>query len=99
MSRLAIYGPPLILAGLILIVCCASELQINDSRQAAAVFPPWWAASASLGGASKLGSIVGLGRLPFVVIVHASVVDISARARAAGAWFVVDGARFGLCSR
>jgi len=99
MSRMATYAPPLVLAGLILLICCASELQLSNPRQAAAVFPPWWSAGASLGAAAKLGAVVGLGRLPFIVIIHAPDADLAARAHAAGALLVLDGVRFGLCAR
>jgi len=97
MLRIADYAAPVVLAGLILLVCAAFDARLTDPRQAAAVFPPWWSARASLGAAGKVGSIIGLGRLPFIVIVRAAEPDVTARARAVGALFVVDGAHHGLC--
>lgn len=99
MSRLAAVGPSIVLAGLILAICADSEMRPIDPHRTAAVFPPWWPAARSLTAATHIGAITGLGRAPFIVIVNAANLDASARAREAGALFIVDGARFGLCLR
>ena len=97
MSRLAVYTPPILLAGLVLLVCAAFEAQPSDPHRAAAVFPPWWSGRASLNAATQIGAVVGLGALPFIVIVHTPGSDLDARAHAAGAVLIVDSAKFGLC--
>ena len=97
MPRMADYAPPIVLAGLILLVCAAFEARPSDPHRAAAVFPPWWSAQASLSAATRIGAVVGLGKLPFIVLVRTPGSDLSARAHAAGAVLIVDSAKFGLC--
>jgi hypothetical protein len=97
MSRLAVYTPPILLAGLVLLVCVAFEARPSDPHRAAAVFPPWWSARTSLNAATRIGAVVGLGKLPFIVLVQTPGSDVTARAHAAGAIIVVDSAKFGLC--
>jgi hypothetical protein len=99
MARMAAYAPPILLAALVLLVCIAFEARPSDPHKAALVFPPWWSGRASLNASTRIGEVVGLGALPFIIIVHANNADLAAQARAAGAWFVVDSANFGLCFR
>jgi hypothetical protein len=97
MPRMADYAPPIVLAGLILLVCAAFEARPSDPHRAAAVFPPWWSAQTSLSAATRIGAVVGLGKLPFIVLVRTPGPDLAARAHAAGAVLIVDSAKFGLC--
>ena len=99
MSRMATYAPPILLAGLILLVCAAFDARPSDPRKAALVFPPWWSGRDALNASTRIGAVTGLGGLPFIIIVHATGSDLAAQARAAGAMFVVDSANFGLCFR
>jgi len=98
-SRIATYAAPFALAAASLLVCAGFEAWPSDPRLAAAVFPPWWSAGASLSAGAKVGAIIGRGAAPFIVLVRATDPDVTARARAAGALFVIDSAHFGLCLR
>ncbi len=65
----------------------------------AAVFPPWWDASAVAGAAASAGDIAGAGGAPFIIILRGDPADLSQKARAAGALLLLDPARAGACAR
>lgn len=68
----------------------AVEARPRDPAQAAAVFPPWWSAASVFDAASRAGSVVSVGAMPFIVTVRSADGPVDARLRAVGAWFSVD---------
>ncbi|HWA64156.1 MAG TPA: hypothetical protein VG939_22500 [Caulobacteraceae bacterium] len=68
-----------------------------DPVTAAGVFPPWWSGGRALAAAGSAGDVLGVGALPFIVVVRAPHAD--ARLRAAGALFSIDARGAGACSK
>jgi hypothetical protein len=62
------------------------------------VFPPWWTASRAMAAAASAGDILGVGGLPFVVIVHRDSTGVARGASSVGALFVVDADTKSMCS-
>lgn len=60
-----------------------------DRREAAGVFPPWWASGDVLAAAGQAGAIRQLGGVPFIVVVHDPAGRAPERLRDAGALFAV----------
>ena len=85
-----------ILLGLVAAVSVNAEPR--DPSRVAAVFPPWWDASRSLGAAGSAGSIAAVGGAPFIVILRGDPVDLAQRARSAGALLVLDPDLAGVCA-
>ena len=67
------------------------------SDRLAVVFPPWWSAERSLAAAADIAPVSGLGAFPFIVAVSARNPNVRDRLVGAGAWAVLDGARFSFC--
>lgn len=61
-----------------------------DPHEAAGVFPPWWNEAATLSAAGRAGAVVGVGALPFIVVVRDPTGRAPSRLRAAGALFSLD---------
>ncbi len=74
--------------------CLGLALQPPNTGLVAAVFPPWWGATRSVLAAAASGSILGLGRFGFVVVVSR---DAGATPWPRGAWLTVDPRAFGGC--
>jgi hypothetical protein len=68
----------------------AVEARPRDPAQAAAIFPPWWNAASVIDAASRAGSVVAVGAMPFVVTVRTADGPVAPRLRAVGAWFSID---------
>lgn len=87
---------------LILVASLATTILVGgrprDGARLAAVFPPWWTAERSLAAAAAAGPVVGFGAVPFIVAVADDDPRLIERLEAAGAWLVLDGSRFRLCS-
>jgi hypothetical protein len=74
------------LSALVLAVAAAPR----DPQVAAGVFPPWWPQAEALGAAARAGAVLGVGAVPFIVIVRDPGGRAPARLRAAGALFSLD---------
>ncbi|KQQ13561.1 hypothetical protein ASF53_11335 [Methylobacterium sp. Leaf123] len=71
----------------------------EPGRPVAALFPPWWEPSRSLGAAVAAGgAVLGLGRLPGLVVTRSSAPGFAERLRAGGALVLFDPRGFGLCT-
>jgi len=71
----------------------------EPGRPVAALFPPWWEPSRSLGAAVAAGgAVMGLGRLPGLVVTRSSAPGFAERLRTAGALVLFDPRGFGLCT-
>jgi hypothetical protein len=62
----------------------------TDPHEAAGVFPPWWSEAAALAAAARAGAVLGVGAVPFIVIVRDPGGHAPARLRAAGALVSLD---------
>ncbi len=69
-----------------------------DPSHMAALFPPWWSERRTLAAAASAGDILGVGAVPFVILVHGDPATLQGRARSAGALLVFNSDRAGLCS-
>jgi len=67
------------------------------SERLAVIFPPWWSQQRSLATAAAIGPVSGFGALPFIVAISATDSHTYGRLVGAGAWAVLDGARFSFC--
>jgi hypothetical protein len=75
------------------------ETAPGSSRAVAAVFPPWWSQARIAAAAASVGRIAAGGGAPFVVALHSDQPGLAARARASGAWLVVNPDLRGLCDQ
>ncbi|MEH3117189.1 MAG: hypothetical protein PGN25_06170 [Methylorubrum populi] len=67
-------------------------------RPVAALFPPWWNSARSLDAAAAAGgTVLGLGRLPGLVVTRSSAPGFAERLRTAGALVLFDPRGLGLC--
>lgn len=67
-------------------------------RPVAVLFAPWVPANAAMQRMAETGArIVGLGRLPFIVIAEPADADFSRRAAAAGAFLTLNAGPFVAC--
>jgi hypothetical protein len=77
-------------------VALASSLAPLPTGPVAAVFPPWWGATAAFASAGTAGSVIRFGAFPFIVIVLAA--DRS-QLPLHGAWLLLDPRALGGCSQ
>ena len=71
----------------------------EPDRPVAALFPPWWEPGRSLGAAVAAGgAVLGLGRLPGLIVTQSSAPDFAERLRSAGALLLFDPRGSGLCT-
>jgi hypothetical protein len=70
----------------------------RDPARVAAVFPPWWSPARTASAAASAGAIAGAGGMPFILILRGEPGDLSPRARAAGAWLLLDPDAAGACA-
>lgn len=98
----AAYGPA---AALVLVSSLALPFLAGapaDAATVAAIFPPWWSASTALAAAAQAtgpeGAIVGLGNLPFIIILRPAPGEGHAPLRRAGAFLVLDPNGFTGCA-
>ncbi len=70
----------------------------RDPTRVAAVFPPWWTASRAASAAASAGAIAGAGGAPFILILRGEPDQLGQRARAAGAWLLLDPDAAGQCT-
>ena len=63
----------------------------------AALFPPWWSAARIFQAAAGTGDIVGVGRVPSMIVVRSDRAALAARLRAAGALATFDANELGGC--
>lgn len=70
----------------------------RDPARVAAVFPPWWTASRTASAAASAGQIAGAGGVPFILILRGEPDALESRARAAGAWLLLDPDAAGQCT-
>jgi hypothetical protein len=69
----------------------------RDPARVAAVFPPWWTSARTASAAASAGDIAGAGGAPFILILRGESGDLGSRARAAGAWLLLDPDAAGVC--
>lgn len=74
------------------------EAAPTRSDAIAAVFPPWWSSAHVATAAASAGRIVAGGGAPFVVALRSDRPGLAGRARASGAWLVLDPDIRGLCA-
>ncbi len=70
----------------------------SDPSRVAMVFPPWWSAPHAVTAAASAGDIIGMGGVPFVVIVHRDAKTAARPARSVGALFILGADARSLCS-
>jgi hypothetical protein len=70
----------------------------RDPARVAAVFPPWWTSAQAASAAASAGDIAGAGGVPFILILRGESGQLSTRARAAGAWLLLDPDAAGVCA-
>lgn len=70
----------------------------RDPARVAAVFPPWWTSARSASAAASAGAIAGAGGAPFILILRGEPGALESRARAAGAWLLLDPDAAGVCA-
>ncbi len=70
----------------------------RDPARVAAVFPPWWTSSRAVSAAASVGQIAGAGGAPFILILRGEPGQLEPRARAAGAWLLLDPDAAGQCN-
>ena len=70
----------------------------RDPARIAAVFPPWWPPSQAASAAASAGAIAGAGGAPFILILRGEPGQLGQRARAAGAWLLLDPDAAGQCN-
>ena len=91
------WGP----AGLLLVMVALSALAVEgaptDPHLVAALFPPWWSPAHVLRAAAAAGDVLGFGRLPSIVVIHADQAGLPARAAARGAILTFARTGRGLC--
>ena len=75
----------------------------DNSGTVAAIFPPWWDSAAIFSASSDAigpdGSIVGIGSMPFIIILRPRVGQDHASLRKAGAFLILNPEGFKLCAR
>jgi hypothetical protein len=86
----AIVGPLVLAAG-------ASATPASAERLAV-VFPPWWGNDHILAAAASAGDVVGVGSVPFILILRGDGAGLDARARRAGGLLLLDPAAAGPCA-
>jgi hypothetical protein len=79
----------------LIVAACATSRPRSD--QLAVIFPPWWSAERSLAAAADIAPVARLGAFPFIVAISARDPGVRGRLIGAGAWAVLDGARFSFC--
>jgi hypothetical protein len=75
-----------------------ADATATDPSRVALVFPPWWSEARAVSVAASAGDILGVGGVPFVVIVHRDPTTVARHARAVGALFVLGADPRSLCS-
>ena len=71
----------------------------EPGQPVAALFPPWWDSTRSLGAAATAGgAVLTLGRLPGLVVTRSSAPGFAERLRAGGALILFDPRGLGLCT-
>ena len=70
----------------------------RDPARVAAVFPPWWTPAQTASAAASAGQIAGAGGVPFLLILRGEPGQLESRARAAGAWLLLDPDAAGVCA-
>jgi hypothetical protein len=70
----------------------------RDPARIAAVFPPWWTPAQTASAAASAGQIAGAGGAPFILILRGEPGQLESRARAAGAWLLLDPDAAGVCA-
>ncbi|WP_419757443.1 hypothetical protein [Acidisoma sp.] len=95
-TGLGAWSIPVALGSLSLMAALVLSLQPRPSGPVALLFPPWWGAMRSIAAAARVGSIVRLGAVPFIVVVQP---DKSFRRHVGGslAWLVLDPQALGGC--
>ncbi len=92
------WGPGLLLLSLVAAATLVVAGPPVGSSAVAAVFPPWWSAAQAASAAGAAGQIVAGGGVPFVIAIHSDQPGLAARARAQGAWLVLDRDLRDLCA-
>jgi hypothetical protein len=93
---------PILVVALAIVTSFAPAAAVNatpsDPSRVAMVFPPWWSAAHAVTAAASAGEILGVGGVPFVVIVHCDPKNAARRARSVGALFILGADARSLCS-
>jgi len=76
----------------------AVEAAPTDLSRVAIVFPPWWSTARAFKAAASAGEILGVGGVPFIVIVHLDPTTAARRTRSVGALFILGADARSLCS-
>ena len=72
-------------------------LRTDGNGTVAALFPPWWTSARAFAAAGAAGEIVGVGAVPWVVIVKSDGPGLPARLRQAGAALILPAYGSGPC--
>jgi hypothetical protein len=85
---------PILVTGLAILSSLAAAATVSaapaDPSRVAMVFPPWWSASHAVTAAANEGEILGVGGVPFIVIVRRSSTTAARGARSTGALFTLS---------
>ncbi len=81
-----------------LAAAAAVDAAPTDPNRVAIVFPPWWSAEQAFTAAASEGELLGMGGVPFIVIVHRRPNTGARLARSIGALFIVGADPGSLCS-
>ena len=88
--------------GLAVLATLAVAVAQADAPRAAngfaVIFPPWWSAAQALNAAASAGDIIGVGALPFILVLHSDTPGLKARLMQAGALLLLDSRAAGACS-
>lgn len=95
-ARLILLSGATILATLFATV--AAGAAPRDPARVAAVFPPWWTPAQAASAAASAGQIAGAGGVSFILILRGEPGQLESRARAAGAWLLLDPDAAGVCA-
>jgi hypothetical protein len=92
------WGPGGLLLALVFAATLFVEAAPGPGDAVTAVFPPWWSQDRIAAAAAAAGPIVAAGGAPFVIALKSERSGLAARARANGAWLVLDFDIRGLCA-
>ena len=93
---------PILVTSLAILVSFVAAAAVNatpsDPSRVAVIFPPWWSEARAVTAAASAGEILGVGGVPFIVILHGDSTTVARRARSVGALFTLGADPASLCS-
>ena len=84
------WAPGVALMSVALPACVAVAAAPRQAGAVAALYPPWWSQAQILSAAGAAGRIASGGGAPFVIALRSDQPGLAERARAHGAWLVMD---------